>query len=797
MPRPDDNYGSYGSVPTVQNQGVSRASLSVKASPDAFGENVGEAVSGLGKQAQEINDHFAQVVTEAKVNDDYANKYIPAATQLKNQYDSLRGQDKVGGYEKYINDLEGLNKQFTTAQPGMVGQTSMQGLVNRYTIGERTSAQSGLVSSQKEFADKAAGDLIIANNGLAAQNYKNPELVDSIEQQNDNHVLIRHIDNGHDPNDPASQSVIADTQKGIRGQMASGMIKTAINSGDAESANFFRSRYASVIPGYEKLVMDNALHDENIKQTGNNAVRALTSGKPIPDAVGAPAAKVQALVANTAKTSTVNPNHALTVLRIESANGQNVGARGTLGQDKESAGKSLDEQAKALCDNLKSASDRASQVLGRPAEGWEAYAVYQQGAGGGAALLQADRSAKAIDVLGPLYKNPKDALAAINGNGGNSTMTVGDFTDHIKQLWTDNEKRANCDFGNAEEPGKAILKPHETTGETVQPGATPTQAWLNFEKKYPGMQAQIDAIPNYEVKAGVKKYIEEKRQEYSRAATAYKNVLVNQAAQLAAKPEFTSVDQIPAEMRAALATDSPHTLNYLQTKAEDNLNKASGANTKDQREYGAKFYELFNRVHSSSDIKINTVSELQKYVGPQGGLTISGYDKLENELKKSNNPETASEGQAKKLFYEYAKKRIAPYATSDKQAFNDFFIQSELAYQKGISAGKTPAQLLTSTSPDYLGLAIPQFAPTQTQLMGAKIDNNKLEATQIAEEVQKFNTMNPTLFPEYYKNAKDALLKPGIDEATKKKYTNTLLNLEIVAARRGLAKPKQSVLMAE
>lgn len=733
MPRRDDDYGTYGSVPTVQNQGVSRASLNVKASSDAFGANIGEATAGAGKQVQEISNHFAQVVTEAKVNDDYANKYIPAATQLKTQYDSLRGQDKVGGYEKYLSELGNLNKQFTEAQPGMIGQTSMQGLVNRYTMGETTSAKSGLVASQKEFADKAAGDLIIANNGLAAQNYRNPELVDSIEQQNDNHVLIQHIDNGHDPNDPVSQSVITDTQNGIRGQMASGMIKTAINSGDAESANFFRSRYASVIPGYEKLAMDNAIHDENIKQTGNNAVQAITSGKPIPDAVGAPAANVQALVADTAKSSTVNPNHALTVLRIESADGQNVGARGTLGQDKESAGKSLDEQAKALCDNLKSASDRASQVLGRPAEGWEAYAVYQQGSGGGAALLQADRSAKAIDVLGPLYKNPKDALSAITGNGGNSTMTVGDLTDHIKQVWADNEKRANCDFGNAEKPSEVIMKPHITNGETVQPGATPVQSWLNFEKKYPGMQAQIDNIPNNEVRAGVKKYIEEKRQEYSRSATAYKNVLVNQAGQLAVRSDFTSMDQVPAEMRAALATDSPNTLTYLQTRAEDNLNKASGAVTKDQREYGAKFYELFNRVHSSSDARINSIAELQKYVGADGGLTISGYDKLSKEVAGKSTPDGEAEGLMKKQFFANAKAQIsgtdeALHMKDPKgdEAYLRFMAQALTSYEKGKSEGKAAMNLLNPDSPDYIGKSISSFKRPMSEVM-ADLTQDTLE----------------------------------------------------------------------
>lgn len=717
MAKPDDNYGSFGSVPRENNQGVSNAALNVRANPEAFGAGVGQAISSAGKEMQDIGYHFAQITTEAKVNDDYANKYIPAATQLKADYDSLRGQDKIGGYENYISSLKNLNKEFISSQPGILGQNSMTGMVNRYTIGEETSAKANLVESQKRFSDKARADLMLANNKLAANNYNNPLIISDVESQNDNHVLIKHIDNGYDPNIPEDKDLIANIQQNIKGQMATGMIKSAVNSGDANSANTFRSRYASVIPGYEKLHIDNIIHTENIKQTSNNAYISLTTGKPLPDAVGAPASQIQALVANTAKSSAIDPNHALTVLRIESADGQNVGTRGTLGQDKESAGKSLDEQAKALCDNLKAAGDRATQVLGRQAEPWEAYAVYQQGSGGGAALLTADINAKAIDVLRPLYKYPKDALAAINGNGGNPTMTVGDFTDHIKQVWTDNERRANCDFGTTDNPGEALLKPHQTPGITIQPGVSPLQEWHNFEKNYAKLQEQINAIPNYEERDGVKEYIESKRNESERKASAYKNALISEANQLADSPTFTSIDMIPSEMRAALVTDSRDTLTYMKNRAKENLNKASGHITKDMQEYGSDFYDLFKGIHAepNSPDRINSIEQLQKFVGT-GKLTISGYDKLVKEVQGKNTPEGEADGMMKKQFFAMAKSQISGEDPAlgirdpkGEESYLRFIAQALPAYEAGKGAGKSTTQLLNPDSSDYIGKSIPSF----------------------------------------------------------------------------------------
>ncbi len=80
--------------------------------------------------------------------------------------------------------------------------------------------------------------------------------------------------------------------------------------------------------------------------------------------------------------------------------------------------------------NLVHSKKVASSALGRPAAGWEAYLIHQQGDGGGAALLKADPGQSAVAALAPAYGgNTATAARAIAGNGGQPGMTAGQFRD--------------------------------------------------------------------------------------------------------------------------------------------------------------------------------------------------------------------------------------------------------------------------------------------------------------------------------------------------------------------------------
>lgn len=732
-PRPQDLYGTFGSVPNVENQGVSSAHFDAHANANTFGAGVGEAITNFAGQSAKIAEHFGQMSVESKVKDDYANKYIPAALELKKNYELLRGQDKVTGYDNYINNLTDLNKDFVAQQPGQLGQDAMGNLVNSHTIQERKSAQSDLVASQKQFNDQSTYDMLNANKTLASSYYNDPVMVKSLEQQNNNHILIQYIDNGHDPNNPASASMISAAQRENTGQMAVDMISTAIRGGDSIGANNLRANYANTIPGYIKLNLDNTIHTQNIQQTSIAGLKSLHTGEPFSEAIGAPASRVQALIADTARSGNVDINNALTVLRIESADGQNLGGRGTLGQDKESKGKPIEEQALALVNNLRTANNKATEILGRQAEAWEGYIVYQQGVGGGPALLKAAQDnpdARAIDILAPLYKDRDDAIDAVIDNGGNVTMTASDFVDHLKQLYNDNGRRAESSFGDATTPGDSILKSRQQTGVTVQPGATPVQSLLNFNKRTPELLARINAIPNLEERAGVMEAFKRDQNKYQESASAYTNAIIAQATELAADPNFTSLEQIPTELYSALNTVHPETLGYMERRLKLNMQKRSGYLSKDMNQYGNSFYDLFNAIHSEGPEKITSIAQLQRHAGKD--ITIAGYDRLVKELQGKNTPDGEAEGMMKKQFFANAKAQIS--GSDDILGIKDpkgdeiylrFMAQALPAFEKGKTDGKSATQLLDPASSDYIGKSISSFKRTLSEQLA---DMNQITA---------------------------------------------------------------------
>lgn len=584
-PRPDSIYNP---IPTESSGGGGASPFNVHASPQAFGSGVAEATSSAGKEAFETSNHYVQMDTESKANDDYANKYIPAVTQLRNDFDMLRGQDKIPGYENYIEGIQNLNSQFLENSKSPLEKDLMKGMISRHLINETQSAKRELVDTQKQLNDQSTYDLIKTQNDYAINNYSDPAIVDSTEKSNSAHIEKHYIDNGHNPTTEEGRAVIDEAQRDMKGKLAVGMISRAVQDNDAHTANNIRAKYSNVIPADQQLHLDNVLHQENIKQTGIQSIAALKTGNPLPNSVGAPPAQVQAVVANTAHSKGLDYNDALTVLRIESSNGQNVGTRGDIGQT--GKGGDLHEQAANLVVEKIKSNNVATKALGRPATAAEGYVCYQQGEGGGPALLKAAQGGgniKAVDVLAPFYKTRKLAYEAVVNNGGNATMTADDFVTFLTKKYDDTAKRAACDMPVKQEApnaegveqketsiGEAIVAPHITPGETVQPGATPVQALLNFNKKTPDLLSRVNAIPNIEERASVLKLYNQDKAMYEGAANAYTKNLLNQAGQLMAKSDFISMNQVPSEMYASLATDSPQTLQVMERRAEYNSKRS-------------------------------------------------------------------------------------------------------------------------------------------------------------------------------------------------------------------------------
>lgn len=419
----------YDPVSTVAPSSGGIGAIGGQSNPNDFGaqiggslEKAGARTTAVGDQALTIATHEATLATEAKANDNYANKYVPAAIQLRNQYDNLDGAEKVKGYQDYVDGLHTLNTQFTEDSSSPYEKRLMGNLINRHIEGEIKGANTELVASQKKFQAQSTAALLDANTALAARNYNNPGQVDSLLKQNDSLITIGHIDNGADPNHPAGQAAIEEAQRQAKGATVVTMTNSALARGDINAANNIVKDNSNVIPPNQQLHLGNVLHQENMRQFGTSGVDNLTLGGRLPDASGSPDYRTQATAADTAVKSGIDPNAILGLIRIDTPTND-------------------PKVIQSQVDNFKQAGADATGALGRQAEPWEAFAVYKQQIGG-TALLTADPNAKAIDVMNTVYKNPKDAMRAITSQGGSPSMSAGDMLDFYKQKFNAEQSRA-------------------------------------------------------------------------------------------------------------------------------------------------------------------------------------------------------------------------------------------------------------------------------------------------------------------------------------------------------------------
>lgn len=756
----EDIYGSTGSVPTVTPEVsgfVGGRAMDARANPDEFGANIGEAVSTLGKIGQEQSQKYAQMFSEAKVNDDFANKYAPAAAQLRSQYDQLQGQDKVSGYDKYISGLQTLNKQFVSSQPGVYGQNIMSGLVDRHVSNEIDGAKRELVESQKQFSIQAQMDKIKTGNETAADNYNDPQSINNAILTNNSHAIIHADNNDMDLTHPDTQAYIQQTANTFNADLASRCINRACSVGDVSGAHSIRASMSSVIPGYQQNHIDNVIRTQSMQQLGVQGVNSIKNGQSTPSPAGIPPVLVRSAVANDAQSKGIDPNLALTTTQIESDMGVNLGTRGDIGQTGKPAS-SVEEQASNQNEALKKSVDTARNTLGRDPQPWESYAVYQQGASGGPALLKADPNAKAVDVLRPLYNNPKTALEAVTKNGGDATMTAGDFLNHIQKTYEKKQQWAQCEIpSDGSSLGDKINDAHAITSPTAQPAVSPRQALINYDAKYSGWVQQASQIPNIETRNRLLDAFQKDHEVMERSASAYSKTLVDQAHKIGADPNFTSMDKIPPEVASALMEDNPGMMNkYLPDIANQNLARQSGVSTKDMKEYGQNFYSLMQKIHSDSP---PSQKEILSYLpnpssGQRGSLTLAGYHELLKEFPNGAEDSAVKKQKAdvfKNLHSQMVMTGNGFYDSQGESRWLTGQIRLNDAYKKGINDGMKPEQLLDPESKDYIGNAIKGLQRTPTQqvvdnlgkrplndiIAQYKLSTSSAEKQHLAEEMSK------------------------------------------------------------
>lgn len=169
---------------------------------------------------------------------------------------------------------------------------------------------------------------------------------------------------------------------------------------------------------------------------------------------------------------------------------------------------------------------------------------------------------------------------------------------------------------------------------------------------------------------------------------------------------------ISPDVKAAwgrLQTENP----LVAANIENRLLIANGrGDAHDLMTYGPQFYTLFNQVHETpgSAGRMTDPNQLYQYLG--NGLTMAGLETLRGEMAAKATPESAADSAMVKSALAYAKHQLsfeADYGSfkipdpQGEDAFNIHFLPAFFkAYDAGVAAGKTPYQLLSKDSPDFI-----------------------------------------------------------------------------------------------
>lgn len=137
------------------------------------------------------------------------------------------------------------------------------------------------------------------------------------------------------------------------------------------------------------------------------------------------------------------------------------------------------------------------------------------------------------------------------------------------------------------------------------------------------------------------------------------------------------------------------------------------------------FNELFARINlpDTAPGKITNANQLNSYL-IDGRLDIQDLDKLRAEVEHKGTADGEAEAKLKSGIFEVAKSTLTksnpliglqdPIGDESLQRFTSWFLSE---YQRQRGAGKTPTELLSPDSPDYLGKRITNYVRNPQQIM--------------------------------------------------------------------------------
>lgn len=760
MAHAEDAYGSYGSVGNSVADTPAGGPVNVRANPDDFGAQVGGAMQNYGSEEEksgnegmDLATHYAEMATNAKASDIIANKIAPQLSQTSSDYYRLQGMDAVNALPAYSQQRQQIAQQYISQASSPLEKQRFENFFADHATRENDQAAKFADGQFLKFTKQSSADYLDLTSSDAVSNYNNPQVFNQKKDQAFGQITLNaHDQDGIDPSTPQGAAIVQDRQRQWLGSVTQMSISRAMANGDLSTAQKLYADNRDSISGKYLAEIEGKLHTENMRSYGVNGVDAIMNGQPIPEAPIGATSNVRAAVVKGAQNSGVDPSLALATANVESGFGQNVGKRGDIGQTGKPAS-SIDEQVSNMNSALKDAQGNATSAVGRTPQPWETYLCYQQGAGGGPALLKTAANspdANAIKTLSPLYEKDHPgqgiqlATQAVTNNGGSATMSVAQFCGTVKDNFnqhytqsavitpTSNIATVAVPTGGDKpvtDPAPpslpdAIVKPHQQGGVAFQPGATPIQTYKNFQEVYPQMMQRVMQIPDIDRQEALIRGLDQKEKLFHSMAEAQKSTFETNLNQFGNDPKFTDWSQVPDSISSGF-NDIPASKAYLEQRMKYNLANTGNIVNDDKTSYGSGWFKALDGVLRPTNVdgSVKSISQLYPNVGIDKDLTPSGFDRLDKYVKMKSTPDGQSELSAIQTVMHNGQQQILGGRASafSKDPVGDQKVERWTAlalsqYEKGRDEGKSVQELTDPKSADYIGKTVDPFMRTTTQI---------------------------------------------------------------------------------
>lgn len=609
----------YSGVPDVQQQGPVDAFEHTQATPQEFGAGVGQAEERLGQTGEQTSNALAENAVRLEGLAQERNASIATSTYSKAlgeeyaKFDSMKGQAASDYYPTFLKNVDDLRTQAGAGlqSPYAKQQYDNQSrfMANQYVrAGARTSADglklSFLSAADGDMASKLSFGMNMVNNP--------PAMVAAA--------------NGYIGAAKRAASINGQSEDAA-GLAAGGkyyhdVFQSMIDRGNTAGAAGLYQQVKPFMDGNSIAEVDRIMKPATDRATGDAAAQSVYGG-----VVGLNSARpdpvVRGAIIDQANRSGTDPSVPLTVAQIESSMGGRADAPGNSHQGVFQLGPQEWSQIGGTAENrgdkvaqatlgtqwVVGAQKAATDIVGRPAQGWETYMVHQQGTAGGRALLTAPGGENAVEALLPAYNGNRDtATRAITNNGGSPDMTAQQFTG----MWQNRYARAAGQVSGGGLPTSGDARA-PLTGDQILEATT---------------RVEDDPTLSPEAKQWAHARLEQRLSAYNQALRADAENAVNGIVTKALQNPY-SVSLSDIATNGALTGPEKASLSHELVAWQSG--KAQGD--------GDQFGDVVGRIQApvGDDNRINSTRDLVPMLGH--GLTYSGLQKAQNFIKDRDAPD--------------------------------------------------------------------------------------------------------------------------------------------------------------